>query len=526
MKFVSIKEYIAGRKELSGWLLGLAFLLLYIFLPFKVFFNYDPYLYASETISPFHEQWFNPHHLLFSRTHWLFFELIHLFSPKAGVLSTMSWLNAIFGALGLVLFYRLVLKLSARAYISILLTLALGTSLGFYLYSTVGEIVVPTCFWLLLTLTMVLEGAAMTFRRSLATGLCFAAALLFHESASIYIVLVIAILLMRSLPAQRLGNLAIFISSIIVPVITAYALVLIFAEGLPPTEWYRWLSGMIGTGAWLRGTPDKFPLAMAYWLNTANHVFLLPIPRPGSLWWWFLLNKIATWGLVAFPLAAVIAFTRKKNYLGLMILANILIAIVMVIWWEYNCWDFYVFPFILLLLLIAWGAHRWWAFMIAGWLIFYLPLTALFNWQSYLDLVTNPRQEVLARSVNNLSRIYGGRDVLVLNSYDCLSEICVFSRVPSLYSREFQTENEMLQLIIQRLNESRERELYTVVSDEVHQAVLNNPLQDLTALDRKTLECSFKKATLLMNLHNELGQKVQYWELGKPEPDKMNDGQK
>ncbi len=525
MNFVLIKDYFARHRELWGWLLGFSFLLLYIYLPVKVFFNYDPYLYASETISPFHEQWFNPHHLLFSRTHWLFYELVHLFSPRAGILSTMPWLNSIFGALALVLFYRITLKYSGKAYIAVLLTLVLGTSLGFYLFSTVGEIVVPTCFWLLLTLKVALGGSELTIRRALATGLCFAAALLFHESALVYIILVLAVLFTRSKPHQRWGNLTIFLAGMIVPVVIAYVLVLTIAEGLEPSQWYRWLSGMVGSGAWLKGTPDRFPQAMAFWLNTANHVFLLPMPEAGNLWWWFLLNKIATWGLVVVALSSVIAFTRRKDYLGLWILINILIALVMDTWWEYNCWDFYMFPFILLLLLIAWGARRWWAVFIAGWLIFYVPLTAVFNWQSNLMLVTNPKQEVLARSINMLDRIYNGKDVLVLNSYDCLSEICVFSRVSSRFSLEFQSEKDMLDLILERMPDTPGTELFTVVSDEIHQSVLNSQLDNMAAIDRRKIRSAFEKATLLIDLNNSLHQHVRFWELGNPEPDQLNDGQ-
>ena len=137
---------------------------------------------------------FHPHHLLFNFVNYGLWRTARALGYGGGPLVVMQRLNAVLGALGLAAFYLTLRRLMPRSHgLPVLLTGGLALSFGYWVCATDGRVNMPSLTCLLLAfwqLCRTLE--EVTPRRAAAVGVLAGLAVLFHESAGLFVVVGLA----------------------------------------------------------------------------------------------------------------------------------------------------------------------------------------------------------------------------------------------------------------------------------------------------------------------------------------------
>ncbi len=133
---------------------------------------------------------FHPHHLLFNAVGYLLWRAARAFGYIGGPLVVVQRLNALLGAAGLVLFYLALRRLMQRSHwLPFLMALGLALSFGYWICATDGRVNMPSITLMLaafLVLTRLMEHP--TPQRAAWTGALAGTAVLFHESAGLFVV--------------------------------------------------------------------------------------------------------------------------------------------------------------------------------------------------------------------------------------------------------------------------------------------------------------------------------------------------
>lgn len=197
---------------------------------------------------------FQAEHLLYPAAPWLWFQLCSLFGYSEGALRPLQVLNAISGASGVALFFlflRRILNRGAGAgLLSILGSLALGLSYGYWYHSTEAEDQIISITFIIASLLILARMSQTRGSAITATGLAFTTSLslLFHATAVLF------------LPALLLG---IWLKGAGRRFITIFLAGLAFLVGLPyltigagalgyrsPVDFLRWAASAPARGVW------------------------------------------------------------------------------------------------------------------------------------------------------------------------------------------------------------------------------------------------------------------------------------
>ena len=133
---------------------------------------------------------FHPHHLLFNATGYVLWQAARLCGYSGGSLAVLQSLNSVLGASGVTLYYFTLRGLLQRSRgLPLLISLGLGLSFGYWICATDGRVNMPSVFLMLAAFSLLTRMMA-TPRASLAalTGLLAGGAVLFHESAGLFVV--------------------------------------------------------------------------------------------------------------------------------------------------------------------------------------------------------------------------------------------------------------------------------------------------------------------------------------------------
>ena len=132
---------------------------------------------------------FHPHHLLFDALGYVVWKSARLCGYSGGSLVVVQSLNAVLGAAGVTVYYLTLRRLLQRSRgLPLLIALGLALSFGYWICATDGRVNMPSIF-LMLAAFAVLSRLMVTPRPSLAawTGLLAGGAVLFHESAGLFV---------------------------------------------------------------------------------------------------------------------------------------------------------------------------------------------------------------------------------------------------------------------------------------------------------------------------------------------------
>ncbi len=181
-----------GRRAVrlpTAWLLFFGTLAVY-FLTRTHLNTFDAVAYANQ-IGLAHETGklrplFHPHHLLFNALGFCAWRLARLAGYGGGPLIVNQTLNAGLGAFGVGLFYSILRRLQPAGAGPLLAALGLAGSFGWWICATDGRVNMPSGV-LMLAAFGVLTAPPMTARRAALGGALAGAAVLFHESAGLFL---------------------------------------------------------------------------------------------------------------------------------------------------------------------------------------------------------------------------------------------------------------------------------------------------------------------------------------------------
>ncbi len=132
---------------------------------------------------------FHPHHLLFNALGYALWRAAQFFGYGGGPLVVLQSLNCVLGAGGVALFYLTLRRLMHRSrWLPLLVSLSLALSFGYWICATDGRVNMPSIALLLAALYALvglMENPSP--RRAALTGALAAAAVLFHESAGLFL---------------------------------------------------------------------------------------------------------------------------------------------------------------------------------------------------------------------------------------------------------------------------------------------------------------------------------------------------
>ena len=205
---------------------------------------------------------FHPHHLLFNALGYVLWRAARMFGYRGGSLVVLQSLNAVLGAGGVAVYYITLRRLVQRSRgLPLLIALGLALSFGYWICATDGRVNMPSSF-LLLCAFAVLCRLMQTPRISLSalTGMLSGMAVLFHESAGLFVVVGLAgvwlgeddpMLLPAAMRRLRRRMIALFLVSWAVTTLVPYFVVGVFALHLHSAASFRhWMSEYSELGWW------------------------------------------------------------------------------------------------------------------------------------------------------------------------------------------------------------------------------------------------------------------------------------
>lgn len=205
---------------------------------------------------------FHPHHLLFNAAGFVLWRLCHVFGYSGGPLAVLQGLNATLGATSVTLFYLTLRRLLQRSqWLPFLAAAALALSFGFWVCATDGRVNMAST-------TLLLAAFSVTCRLlddprprlAALVGVLAGAAVLFHESAGLFLLVGLAGVLMAppqpySLPhARRLQRRSLLLRYLVAwfgVVLLPYLIVGTVGLGLRSVGDFRhWMSTYSELGWW------------------------------------------------------------------------------------------------------------------------------------------------------------------------------------------------------------------------------------------------------------------------------------
>ncbi len=248
---------------------------------------------------------FHPHHILYHYLVYLVYHVLGAMGYAGGAMPVHQGISALFGALGIVVFFNLVKRLTADRFAASISSALLAFSYGYWAYSVEAEVYIPCLFFVLLALSYLyrfLERPRL--RYVLIIAALNGAAVWFHISAGLLWPSVVFVLFSsRQLPLRKRLRFSVLYSVLLLLLAAApYAVVACAHVGTSRESILGWLTynASIGSwGTWSRG--GTLFLAMAGFGQTFFGDYLLGLLRAGE----FAVTRGVLLGAVPFLAAAV-----------------------------------------------------------------------------------------------------------------------------------------------------------------------------------------------------------------------------
>lgn len=183
---------LALDRTLTATILCVAFASLFLFTRAQYYtFDSVSYAYSILRFDRTGDRFalYHPHHLLFNVTGWLLWRLCRQFGYIGGPLEVLKTMNGVLGGIGIGLLSLTLRSVLTRSRaLAVILPIGLGLSFGYWVCATDGRVnmasvVLSIAAFYALVLTM----QSPTSRRALATGVVSAIAMLYHESAGLFL---------------------------------------------------------------------------------------------------------------------------------------------------------------------------------------------------------------------------------------------------------------------------------------------------------------------------------------------------
>ncbi len=289
---------------------------------------------------------FHPHHLLFNAAGRALWRLAQAFGYHGGPLIVLQRLNSVLGAAGVALFYCTLRQLMQRSHwLPALMAGGLAVTFGYWVCATDGRVNMPSITLMLaafLVLCRLLESPT-TVRAALA-GSLGGAAVLFHESAGLFLLVGLAAVgLAEQPPLQLKGaarrsralNTAAYLAAWSGTVIAPYLVIAV--SGLhvrSVTAFHQWMSSYSELGWWWNFQIDHNVRLDAYALRHAAFVeppgkqgtFHVSRTTPAALLGLYFATLIG-WFLAVYAFCAALPLLWRSHQQRVMIVCVVWIAL-------------------------------------------------------------------------------------------------------------------------------------------------------------------------------------------------------
>ena len=193
---------------------------------------------------------FHPHHLLFNALGFAVWRLARFAGYAGGPLVVNQCLNAVFGAWGIALFYTLLRRLQPGSALPCILSLGLAGSFGWWICATDGRVNLPSMVLMLAAFDRLIRRRARpTASEAALTGLLSGLAVLFHESAGLFVI--VGAVGVYGASGRRVRVTTAFIAIWALTIAAAYGLVGVFALHLHSAFAFKhWMAAYAERGWW------------------------------------------------------------------------------------------------------------------------------------------------------------------------------------------------------------------------------------------------------------------------------------
>jgi hypothetical protein len=299
---------------------------------------------------------YHPHHLAYGPLGWLAYHSARLLGYSGTASLPLQLVNALAGALGVTLFFRILRQITGLAEVALAGAALLALSYAFWYYAVEVEVYTLAALFLIACLGQIARLLEHPTRRGYALlGMLQGLAVLFHQTNLLLCVPVVAmwLWLSRTAGARSLGP--------VFPYMIAYGLVLALTVGLPygfvalssgltsPDALRGWLLSYAETGWW------GGPITANKWALLGAGLSQTLAARGGAF--------LGLWLLGLLLIHARYRLSAIGYQLSVIALAWLLVYGAFFLWWEPDNVEFWIAslpPALLLLVLaLAHGEQHW-----------------------------------------------------------------------------------------------------------------------------------------------------------------------
>jgi len=288
---------------------------------------------------------FHPHHLLYSPTGWVFWQLWRLVGYAGTSELALKVLNSLAAAgcgFGL---YRLVLGITGRWWAAFMAAGVLLFNYGVWYFGVEVEVYHLALVWLLACLALMIELVTQPRTRTAPLlGLCLGIAALYHQTNGLLVPVVAAAVLLSPSPLRARTRGLLLAGAISAAVVAAgYAVVALGVNGIRTLhDLKEWMFFFVNTGWWGHATRDRLTDLGAGLGNTISTTGALPF-------WLAIVGPL----LVGLPLAA-------KRWPRIVAVCGVWILVygAFFFWWEGENIEFWIATLMPLWLLLGLGVAQ------------------------------------------------------------------------------------------------------------------------------------------------------------------------
>jgi len=334
--------------------------MLYSILPvhYPVYYSIidDTIEYAIQAESTNPVDWFHPHHILNAAIHRVLWLMVRFPGLEIRAYDIMSWTSRLSMALAVALLFILGRRMGARRKLAFALGLVFMIGCSPWTFGGISETVAPTtAIFLLLVLLLFYRSDRQppSMRTMFWLGVLFSLDICLHQMQAIYLP-VLLLGMWGWERGKRLKRMLWFLLGTALLVGITYSFVILFVQGTLNLKAGMDFATTYATESyWGKGDFD----------NIGDSLRTLVMTQSFSLYVW----EKAFRGFWAIAASISAIFLGGVGFIGWLVPATqrnwriecawfflfLLTAFFFITWWEAKCWDFWVLPWVLLLLGIA-----------------------------------------------------------------------------------------------------------------------------------------------------------------------------
>ncbi len=339
--------------------------------------------------------------------------------------------------------------------------------------------------------------------------------MLYHQMSVFYLPLIAIIALRACSRRQLLSRLALFVACSFGLPAAVYLAVMVFYYRLTSiNSWWAFLtSDTQQSGVWGSYNPWAYWKGLGYLLNSGSYAFSIENPHGDELAW-MTISRALSWVLPGVVVAISVVRAFKSEWLGVVAGGILLATMTFINWWEAPTTDYWVFPWMLVLLLLAWVCRGRLATVLGIWLIFYIPAQFTVNWHYKMAVMTDPDADLKDRIITAMfDRVTAGKVILLTDDGNLALRLEMAGVHAILFPRQFGSCSDAAGIFISRFINPLSRGYDFIVSDALFSSYEMNIKPYVPQQYRTMVDAAFANAVPLADVSNRWGFELRLWKL-------------